>query len=463
MAAALGERPVQVIEGNAETQPSPMDPPSGQDRDMAIRTMYGEDPGKSALGVANVIRRRAIDGTGGSTPSEVVTAKGQFEPWARPEARARMASLSPDSPTYQRMAETLDQAYAGNDPTGGATHFYAPKAQAELGRQPPKWAQGPSTTIGPHQFHGGPDQAALPPEAQLTQGQFPQAQPQQAQPPQQPPQQAAREAAMQEHRRLKSMAERLPAGSKAQDYLIGKMEEVAAPWKSKPPEFGVVGKDQFNNEQRGWIDPRTGRVTPLAGADGGGPKFDDVAKIRKEVQQLPSYKNIAEAAPIYKNMVKTAGENSKASDLNLVYSLGKIFDPGSVVREGEMVMVKNTASLPDWLVGSINALNGGARLQPETRAAILKEAHHRMQSYKSMFDQDMQMYKGITSGYGMREEHTIPQFGPFDQWQQPGAQQPQPQQSAPPSPPVPAAGEIRKGYRFKGGDPSKQSNWEKAN
>jgi hypothetical protein len=111
--------------------------------------------------------------------------------------------------------------------------------------------------------------------------------------------------------------------------------------------------------------------------------------------QLPSYKNIAQAAPIYKSMVETAGTNSKASDLNLVYGLGKIMDPNSVVREGEMVMVKNTASLPDWLVGAANSLNGGAALTPETRAAILKEAHNRITSYKTMYDQDATHYRGI--------------------------------------------------------------------
>lgn len=168
------KRPVQVIEGNAETQSSPLDPPSGQDRDIAIRTMYGEDPGQSALGVANVMRRRAIDGNyGGNTLSQVAMAKGQFEPWARPDAKARMMGLSPDSPTYQRLGQTLDQAYAGDDPTGGATHFYAPKAQAALGRPAPSWDKGPSTTIGPHKFIGGVGEDALPPGAQVAQGQMP--------------------------------------------------------------------------------------------------------------------------------------------------------------------------------------------------------------------------------------------------------------------------------------------------
>lgn len=64
------------------------------------------------------------------------------------------------------------------------------------------------------------------------------------------------------------------------------------------------------------------------------PKFDDISGLRKEIQQLPSYKNLSQALPIYRSMAETAGRNSKASDLNLVYGLGKIMDPTSVVREG---------------------------------------------------------------------------------------------------------------------------------
>ena len=155
--------------------------------------------------------------------------------------------------------------------------------------------------------------------------------------------------------------------------------------------------------------------------------FEDTAKVRAEIRSLPSYKNISEAAPIYKSMLDTAGRNSRASDLNLVYGLGKIFDPGSVVREGEMIMVKNTASLSDWLVGTINSLNGGAALTPETRKAILAEAHSRMQSYQQLFDQESAMYRNMAVENRMKPEHVIPQFGPFNPWE-------------PPPPAAPAAG-----------------------
>ncbi|MBX5143240.1 hypothetical protein HJB79_31520 [Rhizobium lentis] len=146
------------------------------------------------------------------------------------------------------------------------------------------------------------------------------------------------------------------------------------------------------------------------------PKFDDIAGLRKEVYQLPSYKNMSQALPIYRSMAETAGRNTKASDLNLVYGLGKIMDPNSVVREGEMVMVKNTASLPDWLQGAIASLNGGAALTPETRQAIMTEAYGRMQGYDQAFKQDMSQYQGIVQRNNLNQADIIPDLGAFEPW-----------------------------------------------
>lgn len=146
------------------------------------------------------------------------------------------------------------------------------------------------------------------------------------------------------------------------------------------------------------------------------PKFDDIQSLRKEVQNLPSYKNMAQALPIYQSMAETAGRNSKASDLNLVYGLGKIMDPNSVVREGEMVMVQNTRSLPDWLQGTINAVNGGATLTPETREAIMREAYGRVKGYQEAYGLDASQYQGIVGRNNMNPADVLPDFGKVQEW-----------------------------------------------
>lgn len=149
-------------------EPSPLDPPSGQDRQRMIATILGEAGNEPQLGrnaVASVIRTRAVDGGyGGDTPSAVVTAPNQFEPWNTPEGRARMASAAANPAQAAAADAAIRSAYgeggkAPEDPTEGMTHFYSPAGQAALGRSAPPWAGGESVTIGGHVFNS-PDDAA---------------------------------------------------------------------------------------------------------------------------------------------------------------------------------------------------------------------------------------------------------------------------------------------------------------
>jgi hypothetical protein len=136
--------------------------------------------------------------------------------------------------------------------------------------------------------------------------------------------------------------------------------------------------------------------------------------IRKEVHDLPSYKNYTSAESVYRSMVETADVNSAASDLNLVYGVSKIFDPGSVVREGEQVLVRNTNSLPGVVAGALNkVLTGGAALDPETRRSLIREANSRMREYRGSFDQDTQQYNYLAKQYGIDPNKIIPQFRPL--------------------------------------------------
>ncbi len=145
--------------------------------------------------------------------------------------------------------------------------------------------------------------------------------------------------------------------------------------------------------------------------------FDDISGLRKEVFGLPSTKNLSQAAPIYKSMVETAGRNNRASDLNLVYGLGKIMDPGSVVREGEMFMVQGVNTLPSRVVEGINSvLTGQSALTPETRKAILDEAYSRIKAYEGAFGTDADMYRQIAKRYQLNDADIIPNFGQFSAW-----------------------------------------------
>lgn len=154
--AAFG-RPVDAAprQQAPRRQPRPAMPQIrfADDRDAIIRTVLGEAGSEPEVGrqaVAAVIQNRAR--TRGLTPAQVVLERNQFEPWGNPETASRLMAYTPDSPEYQEVARQIDRVLQGYDPTGGASHFYSPSAQAALGRPAPSWDDGSGFEIGRHRF-----------------------------------------------------------------------------------------------------------------------------------------------------------------------------------------------------------------------------------------------------------------------------------------------------------------------
>lgn len=209
---------------------------------------------------------------------------------------------------------------------------------------------------------------------------------------------------------------------------------------TKPAQWGVIGKDAYGNEQYGFVNPQTQQVRPYGavpgqqptGPDGKPlppnidpkafrdeatkryagdvlpPKDEEVSALRKEAMDLPSVKTFNNAITSLQSVYKAYGNPSRAADLDFVYAIGKIFDPNSVVREGEMVMAKNTQSLPDIVVGAINALGGGQGLTPEGRKALLDVVTNRVQQYRGAAEGDLGFYGSIATDRRMNPKHVLP-------------------------------------------------------
>jgi len=140
LASALGAPP-----------PAPAHGYSPQDLDLVARTAWGEARSEGPQGiqaVANVIFNRARQT--GKSPAEIVRERGQFEPWMNPTTRARMEALTPDQ--LAPIMQAIQPALEGQDVTGGADHFYSPRAQSALGRRPPSWDNGRGVDLGNHRF-----------------------------------------------------------------------------------------------------------------------------------------------------------------------------------------------------------------------------------------------------------------------------------------------------------------------
>ncbi|RYC29683.1 hypothetical protein D3273_22675 [Lichenibacterium minor] len=148
-----------MIPGSAPTGPANALPSGGDStRDLAIRTIYGEAGGESdtgKAGVASVLKNRLASGQFGPDMQSVILAPKQFSLWnAGDPAGDNARKLSANSPTYQRIGSIYDGVMSGQtpDPTGGATHYYNPRAASPAWG--PKLAAQNDVTIGNHRFVG---------------------------------------------------------------------------------------------------------------------------------------------------------------------------------------------------------------------------------------------------------------------------------------------------------------------
>jgi hypothetical protein len=129
---------------------------SDQDRDYIIRTVIGEAGDQPPVGqaaVTSVIMNRVNAGNYGKSPTDVVLAPSQFEPW---QTRSKeLMSIPTNSPEYQNVGKIVDGVLSGStpDPTNGATHFLDPViVRQRRGGTLPDWAQGQGLKIGAHTF-----------------------------------------------------------------------------------------------------------------------------------------------------------------------------------------------------------------------------------------------------------------------------------------------------------------------
>lgn len=132
---------------------------SDADRLNIARAVYGEargEPAQGQQGVAAVILNRAR--ATGQSPSAIVAAPHQFSGY-----NPRTQGLTQDQ--LQPILANIAPALAGQDPTGGADHFFNPALAS------PSWGQGAGQMIGQHKFmqlgdQGRPPQGAPQPPPQ---------------------------------------------------------------------------------------------------------------------------------------------------------------------------------------------------------------------------------------------------------------------------------------------------------
>jgi hypothetical protein len=140
-------------------------------------------------------------------------------------------------------------------------------------------------------------------------------------------------------------------------------------------------------------------------------RASDETGLRKEFADLPEVKKYKNAIPAYQSIVKAAKINNPQADINLIYGLAKLYDPDSVVREGEYDTIANSQSIPEWLKGQAQRLAGGGRLTEETKSQIIQQAGIRVSAYESEVSGAQASYDKIARGRGLDPSNVFPAVG----------------------------------------------------
>jgi spore germination cell wall hydrolase CwlJ-like protein len=492
----------------ANDEPSPLDPPSGNSRDMLARALLAEAGNQGPVGmqaVANVVRNRAAAGNfGGDSVEGVLQKPFQFEPFNTAAGRQKMAAMDPNSPRFQEALGAIDRAYTGDDPTRGATHFAAPKAQAALGRPAPSWDNGTGVDIKDHRFFGGagtpPVMAGASPTDVSAQSVRPQATPQAA--PQQPDQRAMiAEMLRSKNPYIQQQGQTLAAALLQKQFASPSFDFKVAgdnlyrvdPRTGKVERAGEASKGQFTkigtNPQTGedimgFVDPGSGKVTPyqapqqsppqqpMPGASpavpsqmqippappGMNPKVwrDTFTKgaAEKAVTAPEKAKQDKAAADIVITDIDRAIKTMDDAILPTTGAIGGMLSNvgGTAARDlaGLLDTVKANAGFDTLAKMRAASPTGGALGSiTEKELALLQatignlEQSQTADQLKDNLRRVKNTYLDIVHGPGQGPEREKLTFN-------------EPKQTGP------EAGSVENGWRFKGGNPADKNNWERA-
>ena len=132
--------------------------------------------------------------------------------------------------------------------------------------------------------------------------------------------------------------------------------------------------------------------------------FNRGSTLRGEVQSLPEVKAWNVTQPLLFSARQAAKDTTGASDLNMIYALGKALDPNSVVREGELQMAGNTGSFGDKLKGLYKTVSSGGNLDPKVKQELLVQIESRTYAQKKQYDQVKARYSSIAKKSGVNPD-----------------------------------------------------------
>lgn len=135
-----------------------------------------------------------------------------------------------------------------------------------------------------------------------------------------------------------------------------------------------------------------------------GLDFGDENTLRGQyLKQTEALQSVADSYGKVKALAVQASKspNPGPADIGVVFSIMKMHDPSSTVREGEFATAENAGGVPQSVTAAYNKLLNGGRLAPEIRQEFVNVAgtlYQRAQVRRQTLDQD---FRSLALRYGM--------------------------------------------------------------
>lgn len=171
-----------------------------------------------------------------------------------------------------------------------------------------------------------------------------------------------------------------------------------------PQGAGIYAVDKKNPANKSFVGKKGKKTTE--GAAAAGIDIKSERDLRKEFSSESSnFKKINNSYKTIKSI--KSGKPSAAGDIGLIFGIMKMFDPGSVVREGEFATAQNAAGVPTQVVNMYNKVRSGQRLSEAQRDDFFGVADRIYQGQRGEFNNLMDRYSGIATEYGMDPKRIV--------------------------------------------------------
>lgn len=136
--------------------------------------------------------------------------------------------------------------------------------------------------------------------------------------------------------------------------------------------------------------------------------FKDSMALKKDFDGLPEVKGFKEVQGAW-DQISTALKNpSAANDLAAATKYMKLLDPGSVVRESELMMAMQASGALDRMANYHKRLIRGEKLTPSQREDFYKSGEALYKAAQGRYDQSVGQYEELAGKYGLDADFLKP-------------------------------------------------------